>query len=311
MQNARAVAQLLYHLHVVGGAFEQALRLQLLALGVQFLHARAQVELYLRHRRRLAGGRCHEDVGGIDFEAVVAAEGDVVVGVVGLYGLYLVAPEDNAQHYVLVGQADVDCVALDAERATAQVHLVARVERGHEFAQKGVARHFLPHLHVDDVLVEILGVADAVEARHARHHHHVAAAAEQGRGGGQAQAVEFLVDGEVFFYVFVGRGDVGLRLVVVVVADEVLHGVLGEELLELGVELCGQRLVVAEDERGLLHALYHVGHGEGLARTRHAEQRLGVGSGSDGARQLVDGLRLVARGLVLRMKLEIHNLQRY
>ena len=65
------------------------------------------------------------------------------------------------------------------------------------------------------------------------------------RGGGVAQLVDLLVDVGVLFDVGVGAGDVGLRLVVVVVADEVLDGVLGEELLELAVELGGEGLVVA------------------------------------------------------------------
>ena len=49
----------------------------------------------------------------------------------------------------------------------------------------------------------------------------------------------------------VGRRDVRLGLVVVVVRDEVLDRVLGEELPQLAVELGGQGLVVGEDQRGL------------------------------------------------------------
>jgi hypothetical protein len=43
--------------------------------------------------------------------------------------------------------------------------------------------------------------------------------------------------------------DVGLGLVVVVVADEVLDRVLRKELAELAVQLRGQRLVGREDDR--------------------------------------------------------------
>jgi hypothetical protein len=41
--------------------------------------------------------------------------------------------------------------------------------------------------------------------------------------------VDLLVDERVLLDVRVGRGDVGLGLVVVVVADEVVDGVVGEE----------------------------------------------------------------------------------
>ena len=56
---------------------------------------------------------------------------------------------------------------------------------------------------------------------------------EQRAGGGVAQLVDLLVDVRVLGDVGVGARDVRLGLVVVVVGDEVLDGVLGEELLEL------------------------------------------------------------------------------
>ena len=93
-------------------------------------------------------------------------------------------------------------------------------------------------------------------------------------GGGVAQLVDLLVDVGVLLDVHVLGGHVGLRLVVVVVAYEVLYGVAGEELLELGVELGGQRLVVAHHQRGAAQAGDDVGHGEGLAAAGDAQQRL-------------------------------------
>ena len=53
----------------------------------------------------------------------------------------------------------------------------------------------------------------------------------------------------VLLDVRVRRRHVGLGLVVVVVRDEVLDGVVREELLELAVELRRQRLVVRDDQR--------------------------------------------------------------
>jgi hypothetical protein len=50
------------------------------------------------------------------------------------------------------------------------------------------------------------------------------------------------------------RRHIGFGLVVVVVADEVLDRVVGEQRLELAVELGGQRLVVGQDQRGALGA---------------------------------------------------------
>ena len=61
------------------------------------------------------------------------------------------------------------------------------------------------------------------------------------------------IDRGVFLDVDVALGDVGFRLVVVVIADEIVDGVVREERLELAVELRGQRLVVRQDQRRPLH----------------------------------------------------------
>ena len=85
-----------------------------------------------------------------------------------------------------------------------------------------------------------------------------------------AQPVDVVVPRAVLLDVEVGLRDVGLGLVVVVVGDEVLDRVIGEELLELVVELRGQGLVVRENKRRAIGLLDDLGHGEGLARAGDA-----------------------------------------
>ena len=70
-----------------------------------------------------------------------------------------------------------------------------------------------------------------------------------------AHAVDLVVDDRVLLDERVARRDVRFGLVVVVVADEVLDGVVGEEVVHLAVELRGERLVGREDERRLLRVL--------------------------------------------------------
>ena len=97
---------------------------------------------------------------------------------------------------------------------------------------------------------------------------------EQVRGRGVAQAIDVVVARAVLLDVEVGLRNVGLRLVVVVVGDEVLDGVAGEELAELVAELRGERFVVRDDQRGPADLLDHPGHRRRLAGTGRAEQRL-------------------------------------
>ena len=289
--DARAVAHLANHLQVVGHALIQALGLDGAVLAAERLDLGAQVHVNLAQclRQALLGG--HEDVGGEDAERLDALAGQLRQRVEQLHRLDLVAPEDDAQHDVLVAQVDIDRVALDAEVAHLHVDLVARVERVDQLAQEHVTAH--------GVRGDVLGVAHAVEARHARHHHDVAPPAQQCCHCGQAQPLNLLVDGQVFLDILVGGGDVGLGLVVVIVADEVVHRVLGEEAFELAVELRRQRLVVRQHQRGAAGARDDIGHRERLARAGHAQQGLELGAGQHAVGQLADGLRLVARRRIL------------
>ena len=85
---------------------------------------------------------------------------------------------------------------------------------------------------------------------------------------------EFLLD------IGVGAGHIGLRLVIVVVADEILDRIVRKEALELAVELGRERLVGGEHERRTLGLLDHLGHGEGLSRAGDAEEDLRAVAGA-------------------------------
>ena len=110
------------------------------------------------------------------------------------------------------------------------------------------------------------------------------------------RSISSLVVASFSMYVSVA-GHVGLGLVVVVVADEVLDGVLREEAPELLVELGRQRLVVHHDQRRAVHARHDLGHGERLARAGHAEQHLPRVAAVEARVKLGDGARLVAAQL--------------
>ena len=156
--------------------------------------------------------------------------------------------------------------------------------------------------------MEVVGVAYAVETGDGGDDYDVAASGKQGAGGAETQFLYLVVDAQVLLNVGVARRDVGFGLVVVVVADEVLHGVGREEGLEFAVELGREGLVVAEYQGRTLQALYDVGHREGLARTCHAEQRDVAHALAQGRTELVDRFGLVAGWLVVGFELEFHRL---
>ncbi len=119
--------------------------------------------------------------------------------------------------------------------------------------------------------------------------------ASKRRGRRVAQPVDLVVDRGVLLDVEVLSRHVGLGLVVVVVGDEVLDHVVGEELAELVAELGRQGLVVGHDQSGTLQLGDHAGHGEGLAGSGRPEQRLDALAGAQPFAEFGDRLGLVGQ----------------
>ena len=113
-----------------------------------------------------------------------------------------------------------------------------------------------------------------------------------------AQAVDFIIDGGILLNIGVGRGDIRLRLVIIVVGYEIFYRILGKKFAQLGAELCGQRFIVREHQRRALGLLNDVRHSERLARAGNAHQRLLGQTVVDALHQFGHRLRLIACHLV-------------
>ena len=127
---------------------------------------------------------------------------------------------------------------------------------------------------------------------------------EQRLRGREAHLLHVLVDRGVLLDVGVGRGDVRLGLVVVVVGDEVLDRVAGEEFAHLAVELGREGLVGREHQGRPLNGANDVGDGEGLSGPGHPEQGLVREAVSEAVHQGGDGRPLVARRPEIGFELE-------
>ena len=185
--------------------------------------------------------------------------------------LDLVAEERDAVGGLHVRRLHLDDVAAHAEAPAAEERVVPRVLDVDELAQHHVAVDLLADAEAT-VFSSYLRRADAVDAGDRGDDEDVLGR-ERGRRR-VAQAVDVVVDRRVLLDVEVGLRDVGLRLVVVVVGDEVLDRVPGQELAELVAELRGERLVVGDHERRLLHLLGDPRHRRRLPGAGGAEQRL-------------------------------------
>ena len=216
----------------------------------------------------------------------------------------LVAEQRDAPGAVLeVGGEELDGIAAHPECAAHEVAVIALVVKGHEVGQQLALRRAVALLQLEGHGGIGFDVADAIDAGDGGHHDHVIPLQQRARGR-VAHAVDLLVDGGFLLDVGVAARHVSFGRVVVVVGDEILHCVFGEEALELAIELGGQRLVGREDEGRALGGLDHLGHREGLAGAGDAEQHLVTLMGVDAVDQLLDGRGLVALRLELRHRLE-------
>ncbi len=302
--DAGARAGGLDHLQVEDGALLQPLGLEQLAVLDQPVQARLQ--LLADGLDRLLQGGARGDVVAVGVDADLRQLGGLLPRerVELVDRLHLVAEQGHAPGAVLVvGGEDLQGVATFPERAALEGLVVALVLLGHEIGEQALLVHLVADVQVEGHGRVGLDRADAVDAGDRGDDDDVVAL--QDRAGGRvAHPVDLLVDRGILLDVGVGARDVGLGLVVVVVADEVLDRVVGEERAELRIELGGEGLVVRENQGRALGLLDHLGHGEGLARAGDAEQDLVGFVAPDALGELGDGGGLVAGGGIVADELE-------
>ena len=301
-----AETELAHHLQVVLGALPDPVRLQHPPLTLEERHLLLELVLDLvlcTVDRRLRGDvlRRREDGDRVELREDLAGERVEVRDL-----LDLVAEHRDAVRRLRVRRLDLDHVALDAEAPAPEQRVVADVLDVDQLPQHHVAVGLLADREEDDPLLVLLRRAEAVDARDGGDDDGVASR-EQVRRRRVAETVDVVVPGRVLLDVEVGLRDVRLGLVVVVVGDEVLDRVLGEELAELVAELRRERLVVRDHERRALGLLDDPGHRRRLAGAGGAEQRLVALARADRTRDLLDRPRLVARGDIRRGCLEFRH----
>ena len=203
------------------------------------------------------------------------------------------APHLDADRVPAVHRVDLDGVAPDAERALREVDVVALVVQVHEPREQFVAPDLLAGFDAETHVLVVPRVTEPVDRGDGGDDDDVVPREER-PGRGVPESVDLVVHARVLVDVRVRLLDVRLGLIVVVVGDEVLDGVVREQLAEFLVELCGEGLVVRDDERRLLEFLDRPGDRVRLPGPRHAEQRLLVHPALEPLDECLDGFGLVA-----------------
>ena len=266
-----AVADFTKHFKVVLGFLLETVALELLALFGKPLAALVEFLLNGLQCRLEPFGAGHEEFLRVNprfLERVKRLPRDRVTN---LDALDAVKVEHDAKRVVATRHPDVDHFPSHSALAALQVRGRPAVLEFDQFTQEVTGLDRLTNMATQMVFEERLGRVETVNARYRRHHDAVGTG-DQGSHGGKPFLFNALVDAQLLVDVQVPLGEVGFRLIVVVVRDEVLHGVIGEIAHHFLVQLASKGLVVAHDECGDVELFNHVSHGERLAAARHAEQ---------------------------------------
>ena len=292
--DARARTDFSEHLEVVGGAHAQPLRFEQLA--VLFEPGETLDELsfdafdraaHVLARRHVVRRReQHETVdlfGDLTGERVDPRD-----------ALDFVAEQLDASRPFFVRGEHLDGVAPDAELVAGEREVVALVGELDEATQDRPL--VVVGADVDDQALALvfLGRTEAVDRRDRRDNDHIAPGHDGARGG-VPKPVDLVVDRRVLLDVRVGRRQVRLGLVVVVVGDEVLDPVLREELPELTRQLRREALVGRQHDRWPVHLRDCGRDRERLPGPGDPEQGLELVAAVQPLRERVDRRGLVAR----------------
>ena len=174
------------------------------------------------------------------------------------------------RHFAVLSGEDVNGVAAHAESAARKIHVIALVLHTYQLHDHVALAHLVTGAQRHHHLVVGLGLAYAVNRRDGSDDDHIAPL-EYAFGAGQAHLFDVLVNRRVLLDKQIALRHIGLGLVVVVITDEILHRVVREKFAELAVQLRRQGFVGRKNNRRAAQPCDHIGHGEGLARTRHPQ----------------------------------------
>ena len=302
--DAGAVAQFLHHFQIKLRALLQALRLNQLVLGLEQAQPLPKLVPDVGHgplqvipvRYVMA---CRVDDGFPDIPQDFTCQRVDLPD-----GFNLVSEKFQTQGaFVLIRRNHFQHVAPNPERSPVKIHIIALVLNIHKLGDDRVHADTLADLNRNDQTGIVFRRAKAVDTGHGRDNDNIPAR-QQGMGSRVPELVDVVVDGRVLLNIRIGRGNIGFRLIIVVVADEIFNGVFRKQRTEFIVKLCCQGLVRGKHQRGPVDLSDDVGHGEGLPRSGNTKQDLILDARFDVGSELLDGRRLIACGDVFGPQLE-------
>jgi hypothetical protein len=208
---------------------------------------------------------------------------------------------------LVIGRDDFQSVPSHTEGTRFEFDIVTFVLCLDELSKHGIATVQPTDVEIDNDTAIGFRITNAVDARDGGDNDNVLPGDDR-RGCGKSQALDLFVDVGLFLDVEVMLGNIRLRLVVVVVGDEVFHGVFREEFLEFSEELGGQGFIVRQDESRSLRISNDIRNGECFSCAGGAQQDLMPVPPLKAFHKLYDRFRLITHRLIGRVKSEFWHL---
>ena len=263
--HAGAVADLTEHFQIVFRPLLDPLCLQQFVLALEIGHPLRQFVLNPLVGRFPHFRRDHVVIGGVHRRISQIPDRRPRQGIDLRHTVDLVAEELHPDRLIRgVGGEDFHRIAPHTELVAGEGHVVPIVLDVHQMGDQFLPGHRHTGAEGGDLRLIFLRRAERIDAGHAGHHDHVTPL-EQGTGGAVAKLIDLLIDQSVLFNIHILAGDVGLRLVVIVIGNEVFHRILGEKFPQFRAQLGGQGFVMRQHQGGTVQPGDHVGHGKGLA----------------------------------------------
>src|SRR5207248_307333 len=155
----------------------------------------------------------------------------------------LIAEKFNPVRHVVIRWEDLNHIAAYSKRSTTKLRFVALVKDFDQPPSDVLPSDFLSFLQKEQHAVIGVRRTETVNTANGGNNYAIAPL-KQRLGGREPQLIQFIIYGGFFLDIDIPRRNVCLRLVIVVVRNEVFNRVVREELSELVIELGGQSLIV-------------------------------------------------------------------
>ena len=115
-----------------------------------------------------------------------------------------------------------------------------------------------------------------------------------------AEFIDFIVYCTIFFNIGIRIGNVGFRLIIIVVGDKIFHRIFRKKFFEFRTKLCCQYFVMRQNQCRPIYFLDNICHSKCFSRARHPQKNLTGITAVKTFNERINCLRLIAGRLIRR-----------